>query len=384
MVTTKKPTNPVLDEIVSAGRGSAAKSGITAKAPAGEGHKVASNSRNTEDQSLEKRIREMLRDIDLMTAGDQTRENAQEEVPALSYEALLKKGILTQADIFNADPDDKKVAETPVIEQTETDGRKNYYVGMELTQFLLKHPSNGSARSNSKPDAPDRYRVTNIGEIQREMYEGILLASRMTGVPAKLLGAMAGKESGFGKNQVSHSGAEGLFQQTDGYLIANYVNNPAQARRIAAVVPEAAEYMKDGKMSLAEARKLAWNPAAAAMMTALRADALAQSLGVNLNNSSTWALVYTEHNAGRGSLNKLLKGGMTDEWIQKLNPSMYKNARTAEDVIAIAAKDMQVWGNRFEKMATTIVPDGSYALAQATIAKAQNSSREGLKAPEPA
>jgi hypothetical protein len=303
----------------------------------------------------------------------------------LTYQDLANKTTLTQNEIFSAGTSDKRVANTQVAERINENGSRTYYVGSGLTDFLSSRSSVKPSGVQAQNSAKDNFRLTSIGDIQREMFDAIELASKVTGVPTKLLGAMAGKESTFGKGQVSSSGAEGLFQQTDGYLIANYVKNPAQAKLIASVVPEAAEYMKDGKITLDEARKLAWNPAAAAMLTALRAQALAKDLNLDLNKPSSWAYVYTEHNAGRGSLNNLLKGGMTEKWIQDLNPSMYKGANSAQDVLQIAANDMEKWGNRFEKLVAASA-DSSSSLASAAIAKASASSKANLRnpAPEPA
>lgn len=320
--------------------------------------------------------------------------NNTESIFSLTYESLANKTTLTQGEILFANPTDKRVSEAQVIEQINENGSRTYYTGKGLTEFLAAHPTAsrtsgaGARASGVQPQstAKDNFRISSIGEIQREMFEAIEIASQKTGVPAKLLGAMAGKETRFGQGQVSSSGAEGLFQQTDSYLIANYVitdadikKNPARVRmvesqikQIASVVPEAAEYMKDGRISLNEARRLAWNPTAAAMLTGLRAQALAKDLNLDLNNPSSWAYVYTEHNAGRGSLNNLLKGGMTEKWIQDLNPSMYKGASSANDVLQIAANDMTKWGDRYEKIYAA-------SLASSTIAQASLSSKASLK-----
>lgn len=284
--------------------------------------------------------------------------------PYLTYENLANKTQLTQAEVFFANTSDARVQRTPVGEYIGENGRRTYYIGEGLTKYLKEAQQN---TTHPTPDQPDRFRLTSIGEVQREMHEAIQVAAKVTGVPAKLLGAMVGKESIFGRDQVSKSGAEGLFHQTDGYLKANYVNNLAQARQIAAVVPEAAKYLEDGKITLAEANKLSWNPLAAAVLTGLRAKAVAKDFGLDLRDERTWGYVYTDHNAGRGSLNKLVQGGMTDRWIQDLNPSMYKGVKSASDVLEVATRDMILWGNRYEKLTQNIDSSSAKPTAQKKV-----------------
>lgn len=298
----------------------------------------------------------------------------------LTYEDLTSKKTLTQAEIFNANPLDPRVQETQVAEHiNHATGRRSYYVGEGLTEQLAARNQHQNLPSTGRPltSRPDNFRMTSIGQIQREMHQAIEIAARETGVPAKLLGAMAGKESLFGKQQISSSGAEGLFHQTDGYLKSNYVQNPQQAARIAAVVPEAAEYMADGKITISEANRLAWNLLAAAMLTGLRAKAVAKDFNLDLNDERTWGYVYTDHNAGRASLKRLVSGGMTEGWIQKLNPSMYKGVKSGEDVLRIATDDMIRYGNRYEKLATAIANT-----AASPIVVAEN-KKHRLPAPEP-
>ncbi|PZP55202.1 MAG: hypothetical protein DI586_07620 [Micavibrio aeruginosavorus] len=271
----------------------------------------------------------------------------------LSFDQLLQKGDLDQEDIFSADTSDARVRDMEVGEYIdEQTGERHYYTGETLSRFRGTH--------RELPLGPDNFKMKSVGQVQIEMVSAIQKAASLTGVPASLLGAMAGKETRLGQGgMVSPTGAIGLFQQTGGYREA-FWNSEKNRAFVANHVAEARQYLSnDGKIDSAEARKLAWNPEASALMTAIRAQELARAKGFNLNDRNTWTYVYTEHNAGRGSLNKLMNGQMTDSWIRDYNPAVYGGKNTAADVLAGSDRDMKLWANRFEKLTSQLGMDAS-------------------------
>jgi hypothetical protein len=272
----------------------------------------------------------------------------------INRQQLEQQGELNQHDILNASPD-QDTQNLQVGVYTE-DGIPRYFTGRALGEASAIYGNAGN----------DNWRMTNIGEIQRDMVSGIENASRVTGVPAALLGAMAGIESGFGRNQMSPTGAEGIFQQTDGYLRNWYID---QARTTLPALRQLNDpqvnSMLAGGISMNEARRLAYNPAAASLITALAARDMAQDLGVNLNDRGNWWMVYAEHNVGRGGLNAIRRGGEPAQWIQDANPLFYRGGGSPA---AKYADKIEQFAGRFERSFGNMLDNDNDAPARVQVA----------------
>lgn len=261
----------------------------------------------------------------------------------INRQQLEQQGELKQSDIFNASQDEDTQNLQVGVYIDPQSGMPRYFVGSAL----------GPAQSYGNA-GNDSWRMTNIGEIQRDMVSGIENAARVTGVPAALLGAMAGIESGFGRNQMSPTGAEGIFQQTDGYLRQWYINNARiTIPALRNLNDPQVNSMLEGGISMNEARRLAYNPAASALITALAAKDMAQDLGVNLNDRGNWWMVYAEHNVGRGGLNAIRRGGEPAQWIQDANPLFYRGggspaARYADHIERFAGRFERSFGHMLD------------------------------------
>lgn len=264
-----------------------------------------------------------------------------------------EKGNITQSDIYSASSD-RETQSTPLIEYTDPEtGRTRYVAGAENIERFQ--------RDVSPNIGPDNWRMRNIGEVQRDMVNGINFAARLTGVPATLLGAMAGIESTFGRNQMSPTGAEGIFQQTSGYLKEWYGGwEVRQGRRVwddnrlNQVMPylrqlaqhdrQVASIIADGRIDPREQDILSYNPAASAIVTAVAAQNLARREGFNLNDRRNWWMVYCEHNVGQGGLDAIQAGGRPAQWIINANPLFFRNGNPAQEY----SNYVERWAQRYE------------------------------------
>ncbi len=192
-------------------------------------------------------------------------------------------------------------------------------------------------------------------------------------------------ESGFGKNKLSPTGAIGTFQQTGAYRDANWSKHGAF---IAQHVPEARAAMEGG-LSKDEKRSLAFNDRSAAIMTALAAKSFAESRGLDLNDKKNWWVVYAEHNAGAGSVNKILRNEMPDKFIRDCNPAIYRGKDTPTEVVANYQSKIMGYAKAYEKLETNLVAsakvDATLAIANASASSAQavkTTPKVDLAAPE--
>lgn len=286
-----------------------------------------------------------------------------------SYDELMAKGTLTQRDILSAEASDTRIAtmRVGVVTNYET-GQRQYLVGRRLDDYLVnqgigrppsgrEHPvvTQGDIKVPHSPARSFDFKLTTIGESQRDLVSAIDRAAKITGVPAPLLGAMAGIESKFGRDLVSPTGAVGTFQQTGGYRAERW---KLYGEDIARYVPEAREAMKGG-LTKEEMKQLAFNDDAAALMTAYSAKAFARKYNLDLNDPKTWGLVYAEHNAGEGSVKRLLSGGMTEKWIMDANPAIYRNVGDSKSALLTYQTKMEDWAKNYEKLETRIARDSS-------------------------
>lgn len=326
---------------------------------------LAMFSGNDDRQREERRRRQDQDMMNLVTLG-------------ITRRQLETQGEISQGDILNASRDADTQSLSVGVYTDPNTGTPRYFTGGSLDQASRIYGNTGS----------DNWRMTNIGDLQRDMVSGIQYASRVTGVPASLLGAMAGIESGFGRNQMSPTGAEGIFQQTDGYLRQWYINNSRTT------LPKLQELnramggsdrilnaaLADGNISRAEANRLAYSPAASALITGLAAQAMARRTGIDLNDRGNWWMVYAEHNVGAGGLNALRSGGRPAQWIQDANPAFYRGG----DPRTRYANEIERFAGRFERSFGNMLDNDGPSTRLASAGPAASAPRGGAAPSAPA
>ena len=331
-----------------------------------------------------------------------TLDESDAESGLLSAEMMEKMGELSSWDLLRIDQSDLKAMSMRMGEVRDYDtGRKYFLVGKSLETYEARRAAesylgpqgsshtgprlNGSISDAAASRPQQEFRVSTAGSLKGELVDDIAYASKVTGVPAALIGAMAGIESGFGKNKLSPTGAIGTFQQTGAYRDANWSKHGAF---IAQHVPEARAAMEGG-LSKDEKRSLAFNDRSAAIMTALAAKSFAESRGLDLNDKKNWWVVYAEHNAGAGSVNKILRNEMPDKFIRDCNPAIYRGKDTPTEVVANYQSKIMGYAKAYEKLETNLVAsakvDATLAIANASASSAQavkTTPKVDLAAPE--
>lgn len=322
---------------------------------------------------------------------------AEEETGLLSAAMMEKMGQLTSWDLLRIDQNDLKAMAMRMGEVRDHEtGQKYFLVGKSLETYEARRAAEtylgGQSAPRVHPTLPavsspatqQEFRVSTAASLKGELVDDIAYASKVTGVPAALIGAMAGIESSFGKNKLSPTGAIGTFQQTGAYRDANWAKHGAF---IAQHVPEARAAMEGG-LSKDEKRSLAFNDRSAALMTALAAKSFAEARGIDLNDKKNWWVVYAEHNAGAGSVNRLLRNDMPDKFIRDCNPAIYRGKDTPTEVVANYQSKIMGYAKAYEKMETNMVASAkvetTLAIANASASSAQVTkvAKADLAAPE--
>jgi hypothetical protein len=269
-----------------------------------------------------------------------------------SEEQLLAKGTLDTHDVLSADSSNSRIRDMRVGTVTDYEsGRRSYLVGRALDNYIVNQGVVPRASDLPEQRKSTSFKLGTIGEVQSNLVSSIEKASKLTGVPSALIGAMAGIESGFGNNLYSPTGPLGTFQQSGSYRETNWKR---YGSFIAQHVPEARAALADGKLTKDEMRQLAFNDDAAALMTGLAAAKFAKDYKLDLSKKENWGLVYAEHNSGRGSVNKLLKGGTTEQWIQDYNPAIYKGTNGSQDILNSYQSKMMTWTKNYEQLESKV------------------------------
>ncbi len=341
-------------------------------------------------ETAQERFLEEIKRFATQLAATNHVELAEEDTALLSAEMMEKMGQLTSWDLLRIDQKDAKAMSMRMgeVKDYET-GQKYYLVGKALETYEARRaaetylggqPQTGSSRphGNISEMAAGRphqeFRVAPTASLKGQLVDDIAYASKVTGVPAALIGAMAGIESGFGKNKLSPTGAVGTFQQTGGYRDTNWAKHGAF---IAQHVPEARAAMEGG-LSKDEKKALAFNDRSAALMTALAAKDFAAARGIDLNDKKNWWIVYAQHNAGDGSVNKLLRNDMPDKFIRDCNPAIFRGKDTPVEIVANYQSKIMGYANAYEKLETNLVASAKVETTVA-LAKASASSATAVK-----
>ncbi len=346
--------------------------------------------------SAQEKFLEDLRRFASQLASSTNVEISSEDTGLLSAEMLEKMGQLTSWDLLRIDQNDAKAMSMRMGEVRDNQtGQKYFLVGKSLEVYEARRAAEsylgptGTPRipgsiSEKIPTLPQEFRVSTAGSLKGELVDDIAYASKVTGVPAALIGAMAGIESGFGKNKLSPTGAVGTFQQTGGYRDTNWAKHGAF---IAQHVPEARAAMEGG-LSKDEKKALAFNDRSAALMTALAAKDFAAARGIDLSDKKNWWVVYAQHNAGDGSVNKLLRNDMPDKFIRDCNPAIYRGKDTPTEIVANYQSKIMGYASAYEKLESNMVASAkvettvALAKASATSSAAIKTAKADLPTPE--
>jgi hypothetical protein len=171
-----------------------------------------------------------------------------------------------------------------------------------------------------------------IGERQKVFHSVLPDVEKTTGVPARLVGAFWGNESGFGKNLVSPTNClgDGQFtRRTWAAMIKQYGD------RIPGMEQYAAD-LRSGKIqgNDPELQKMRMDPKASAYAMGFYINEVARELKVDPKDEKNWGVIYAGYNVGPGNARKLVNNQDSNTSamnmlgdVAKNNPMFYDKGR---------------------------------------------------------